>query len=110
MMSHIALQDKRISVEDALAHAYLEEGRMRFHSCMCSCCYTLPASQQRQFTTDTEPAHKEPFEARWEKELQRTSMFDLRDKMYKFVTERTPLYGIPLCINPHSAAYKNFAR
>jgi hypothetical protein len=85
----------------------------------------LPNSQ-RQFVADVEPTHKEPFEPKWEKvracvrawrahthqlqELQRTSMFDLRDKMYKFVTERTPLYSIPLCINPHSAAYKNFAR
>src|SRR5438105_12192799 len=31
---------KRITVEEALGHNYLEEGRMRFHSCMCTCCYT----------------------------------------------------------------------
>lgn len=54
--------------------------------------------------------HEQPFDPKWEKELSRMSMFDLRDRMYKYVTERTPLFGVPLCINPNSAAYKNFAR
>jgi nemo like kinase len=100
--------EKRISIDDALAHPYLEEGRMRFHSCMCSCCYTA-ANSSRVFTTAFDPVHQEPFDSKWEKELSRMSMFDLRDRMYKFVTERQPLYGVPLCINPHSAAYKSFA-
>ncbi|VDK58050.1 unnamed protein product [Anisakis simplex] len=101
--------DKRIGVEDALAHPYLEEGRMRFHSCMCTCCYTTPTNN-RVFTNCFDPTHEQPFDPKWEKELSRMSMFDLRDRMYKYVTERTPLYGVPLCINPNSAAYKNFAR
>ncbi|VDD94391.1 unnamed protein product [Enterobius vermicularis] len=100
--------DQRISVENALAHPYLEEGRMRFHSCMCSCCYTTP-NNNRVFTQDFDPVHEQPFDPKWEKELSRLSMFDLRDRMYKYVTERTPLYGVPLCINPNSAAYKSFA-
>uniref|UniRef100_A0A0M3ID56 Serine/threonine kinase NLK n=1 Tax=Ascaris lumbricoides TaxID=6252 RepID=A0A0M3ID56_ASCLU len=100
--------DKRINVDDALAHPYLEEGRMRFHSCMCSCCYTTP-SNNRVFTNSFDPVHEQPFDPKWEKELSRMSMFDLRDRMYKYVTERTPLFGVPLCINPNSAAYKNFA-
>ena len=101
--------DKRISVEEAIAHPYLEEGRMRFHSCMCSCCYTS-GTGQRVFCGSLDPHHEEPFENQWEKDLSKFSMFDLRDKLYKFVMERPPLYGIPLCINPHSAAYKSFTR
>ncbi|KJH44311.1 kinase domain protein [Dictyocaulus viviparus] len=103
--------DKRVTVEQALKHSYLDEGRMRFHSCMCSCCYTnnsIPGNT-RIFSTDPDPVHEVPFDPKWEKELSRLSMFDLRDRMYKFVTERTPLFGTPLCINPSSAAYKNFA-
>lgn len=41
-------------VQEALDHDYLKDGRMRFHSCMCTCCHTLP-SGQRQFTNDLEP-------------------------------------------------------
>lgn len=82
---------------------------MRFHSCMCSCCYN-DASNTRIFTTAFDPHHEKAFDPKWEKELSRLSMFELRDRMFKFVTERTPLYGVPLCINPNSAAYKNFAR
>ncbi|WKY01848.1 hypothetical protein Q1695_015676 [Nippostrongylus brasiliensis] len=101
--------DKRATVDQALKHFYLEEGRMRFHSCMCSCCYTNNPGNTRIFSTDPDPMHEMPFDPKWEKELSRLSMFDLRDRMYKFVTERTPLFGTPLCINPSSAAYKNFA-
>uniref|UniRef100_A0A914V923 Serine/threonine kinase NLK n=1 Tax=Plectus sambesii TaxID=2011161 RepID=A0A914V923_9BILA len=100
--------EKRVTVDEALAHPYLEEGRMRFHSCMCSCCYTA-ANSNRVFTSTFDSAHEEPFDVKWEKDLSRLSMFELRDRLYKFVMERTPMYGVPLCINPHSAAYKSFA-
>lgn len=36
-------------------------------------------------------------------------MFDLRDKLYKYVTDRRPMDGIPLCINTNSASYPEFA-
>jgi hypothetical protein len=35
-------------------------------------------------------------------------MFELRERMYKFVTERKPMFDIPLCINTHSATYNDF--
>ena len=34
--------DKRISVTEALNHPYLDEGRLRYHSCMCACCHSTP--------------------------------------------------------------------
>ena len=34
---------KRISVTDALSHPYLDEGRLRYHTCMCTCCKTTPS-------------------------------------------------------------------
>ncbi|CAD6190302.1 unnamed protein product [Caenorhabditis auriculariae] len=103
--------DRRITVNEALDHSYLKDGRMRFHSCMCSCCYTKPNCASRLFAVDLDPSfqHEQPFDPKWEKDISRLSMFELRDRMFKFVTERPPLYGIPLTINPQSAAYKNFA-
>ncbi|CAO4369477.1 unnamed protein product [Caenorhabditis nigoni] len=101
--------DERISVEEALRHPYLEEGRLRFHSCMCSCCYTKPNVPSRIFSQDLDPAHESPFDPKWEKDMSRLSMFELREKMYQFVMDRPALYGVALCINPQSAAYKNFA-
>jgi nemo like kinase len=99
---------KRMSVDEALKHSYLEEGRMRFHSCMCSCCFTSP-KRERVFTKVFDPCHERPFDPLWEKELSRISMFDLRERLFKFVTERTPMFGIPLCINTNSATYGEFA-
>ncbi|KAM3723218.1 Serine/threonine kinase NLK [Dirofilaria immitis] len=99
--------EKRVTVDAALSHRYLDEGRMRFHSCMCSCCYTTP-SNVRIFSQILDPVHEHPFDPRWEKELSRMSMFDLRDRMYRFVTERAPPFGVALTINPNSASYKTF--
>ncbi|XP_076386774.1 serine/threonine-protein kinase nemo isoform X2 [Megachile rotundata] len=60
--------DKRITVVDALAHPYLDEGRLRYHSCMCTCCYTTSGGM-RQYTGDFEPATSHPFDDLWERKL-----------------------------------------
>ena len=52
---------------DALAHPYLDEGRLRYHSCMCKCCHNLPTG--RQYTTDFEPFCNQPFTYTFEDEL-----------------------------------------
>jgi nemo like kinase len=100
--------NRRMTVEQALAHRYLDEGKMRFHSCMCSCCHNGPR-RERVFCNDFDPVHQSPLPPTWEKELSRLSMFDLRDKLYKYVTDRRPMDGIPLCINTNSASYPEFA-
>ena len=61
-------QDKRISVVDALNHPYLDEGRLRYHSCMCKCCYTT-SNSMRQFSIDLEPVAPRAFQDSWEKKL-----------------------------------------
>lgn len=61
-------QDKRISVTDALAHPYLDEGRLRYHSCMCKCCFTTSAGM-RQYVVDFEPTAPQPFDDYWERKL-----------------------------------------
>lgn len=75
------LQDKRISVIDALAHPYLDEGRLRYHSCMCKCCYNTSGGM-RQYTADFEPAATQPFDDLWERKL--TSVQQVKgEKNYK---------------------------
>ena len=53
---------------DALAHPYLDEGRLRYHSCMCKCCCTT-LSGMRQYTSDFEPVAPHSFDDLWEKKL-----------------------------------------
>ena len=45
--------EKRVNVVEALNHPYLDEGRLRYHSCMCTCCTNnsgsnTSSSQQNQ--------------------------------------------------------------
>ncbi|XP_016766723.1 serine/threonine-protein kinase NLK isoform X5 [Apis mellifera] len=99
--------DKRITVVDALAHPYLDEGRLRYHSCMCTCCYTTSGGL-RQYTGDFEPATSHPFDDLWERKL--TTVQQVKEEMHKFIAEQLNTSRVPLCINPQSAAFKSFAR
>ncbi|CAG0879602.1 unnamed protein product [Cyprideis torosa] len=97
--------DKRISCYDALAHPYLDEGRLRYHSCMCKCCKT--GSHSREYTNDFEPVAKVAFDDKWEKEI--TSLRGAKDRIHKFIMDRLHTCGkVPLCINPQSVAFKSF--
>ncbi|XP_076674105.1 serine/threonine-protein kinase nemo isoform X2 [Andrena cerasifolii] len=98
--------DKRITVVNALAHPYLDEGRLRYHSCMCTCCYTTSAGM-RQYTGDFEPATSHPFDDLWERKL--TTVQQVKEEMHKFIAEQLNTSRVPLCINPQSAAFKSFA-
>ncbi|XP_017756794.1 PREDICTED: serine/threonine-protein kinase NLK2 [Eufriesea mexicana] len=98
--------DKRITVVDALAHPYLDEGRLRYHSCMCTCCYTTSGGL-RQYTGDFEPATSHPFDDLWERKL--TTVQQVKEEMHKFIAEQLNTSRVPLCINPQSAAFKSFA-
>lgn len=73
----LILQDKRISVTDALAHPYLDEGRLRYHSCMCKCCFTTSAGM-RQYVVDFEPTAPQPFDDYWERKM--TSVQQVKGK------------------------------
>ena len=98
--------DKRINVTEALNHPYLDEGRLRYHSCMCACCHSTSAGM-RQYTRDFEPVAEEPFDDSWESEL--TSVNKVKQKLHKFIGDQLNSNRVPLCINPSSAAFKSFA-
>ena len=61
------VQDKRINCTNALSHPYLEEGRLRYHSCMCRCCHNVGSS--RRYVSDLEPIAPSTFDYSFEREL-----------------------------------------
>ncbi|XP_033116291.1 serine/threonine-protein kinase NLK-like isoform X2 [Anneissia japonica] len=97
--------DKRISCTDALAHPYLDEGRLRYHTCMCQCCHNTPTG--REYVSNFEPCAPQRFDSTYESRL--TSVRQVKESLLKFITERHQGNYIPLCINPQSAAFKSFA-
>uniref|UniRef100_A0A4W4GC55 Mitogen-activated protein kinase n=1 Tax=Electrophorus electricus TaxID=8005 RepID=A0A4W4GC55_ELEEL len=97
---------KRISAKDALAHPYLDEGRLRYHTCMCKCCYTT--SSGRVYTGDFEPVTNPKFDDGFEKNL--TSVRQVKEIIHQFILEQQKGNRVPLCINPQSAAFKSFIR
>nr|UEC49170.1 nlk [Hofstenia miamia] len=97
--------DKRISVTDALNHPFLDEGRLRYHSCMCTCCVITPQGT-RQHTNDFEPVCRVPFDDLYE---DLTSSQAVKESIHKYIMDHQRNNSVPLCINSNSVAYKNFA-
>eukprot|EP00096_Caligus_rogercresseyi_P003508 TRINITY_DN1663_c0_g1_i1.p1 TRINITY_DN1663_c0_g1~~TRINITY_DN1663_c0_g1_i1.p1 ORF type:complete len:438 (+),score=135.64 TRINITY_DN1663_c0_g1_i1:265-1578(+) len=98
--------EKRLNVQEALNHPYLDEGRLRYHSCMCSCCISSP-NGVRAYTRDFETVADRAFDDEWERDL--TSISKVKDKLHLFIFQQINSNRIPLCINPSSAAFKSFA-
>ncbi|CAD5121101.1 DgyrCDS9641 [Dimorphilus gyrociliatus] len=99
--------DKRIDADEGLSHPYIEEGRLRYHSCMCKCCGTAP-NGARQYALELEPGCIEPFTTDMERGL--TTVQNVRSKLNRFIAEhQKSSTRVPLCINPNSAAFKSFS-
>lgn len=58
-----------MTVMDALVHPYIDEGRLRYHSCMCKCCFTVPLTGLRHFCMDYETVAPQTFDDKWEKKM-----------------------------------------
>jgi len=56
-----------VTVAAALSHPYVDEGRLRYHTCMCHCCPNLPDGVR--YTGDAEPVCPTPFHYVFEDEL-----------------------------------------
>ncbi|XP_076452440.1 serine/threonine-protein kinase NLK-like isoform X2 [Babylonia areolata] len=98
---------KRITAKDALTHPYLDEGRLRFHSCMCTCCVPASTVSQRQFCSDCEPECPTPFNHDFEDQL--TSVSRVRDALHDFIIrQQQRSKRVPLTLNPNSFNYKSF--
>ncbi len=97
--------DKRWNAEKALQHRYLNEGRLRYHSCMCSCCVRTPAGLQ--FCSNLEPAAGFIYDDSDEKYY---NVVTAKEFMHRWLTNMSQKSSVPLCINPNSPSYKTFVQ
>ena len=63
----MCVQERRMTAAAALSHPYVDEGRLRYHTCMCQCCPNLPDGVR--YTTNSEPVCSTPFHYVFEDEL-----------------------------------------
>lgn len=64
----LCVQEKRISCKEALSFAYIDEARLRYHSCMCTCCRPA-ANGTRAYTECFEPVADAPLSPGFEEGL-----------------------------------------
>jgi nemo like kinase len=123
--------DKRLTADKALQQRYLHEGRLRYHSCMCTCCMRTPNGLQ--FNSNLEPScpflyddadekFTNMFYAKGTVTLQTMFCFYfllikiqgkfriLSDFIHKWLTSMSHKSNVPLCINPNSPSYKTFVQ
>eukprot|EP00794_Sanderia_malayensis_P013854 gene13854-15302_t len=95
----------RITATDALSHPYLDEGRLRYHTCMCSCCHNTTTG--RHYCTDLEPICPVPYDLSYEDGLRSVKM--IKEHIFRFIIEHHRKSGtVPLCLNLSSPVYKTF--
>ena len=63
------VQERRVTAAAALSHPYVDDGRLRYHTCMCQCCPNSPADGGVRYTTNVEPVCSTPFHYVFEDEL-----------------------------------------
>jgi nemo like kinase len=96
---------KRISVMDALSHPYLDEGRLRYHTCMCTCCTTT--SSGRQYADEFEPCAPCPYDLSYEDRLY--TVHQVKNGVFSFIVDQHRKSGVvPLCLNTASPVYQQF--
>lgn len=114
---------KRLSCIEALCHPYLEEGRMRYHSFLCDCCYhstegfitfcrgdgaSCKYSQLHVFVSaDMEPNSLRYFDPSFERSL--TSVGRVRQSMFEYI-QLLNKGKDPLFINVKSKNFKQFQK
>ena len=99
-MYRCVMQERRITATNALYHPYLEDGRLRYHSCMCRCC-NRDIDGRTIFSDDLEPCHPQPFISRFEKEL--VSMMRVRGQRAMNIHVADDTYSNQMVMNIHVA-------
>ena len=95
---------KRISCADSLDHPYLEDGRMRYHTFLCSCCHGSGAAS-RQYCHDLEPTASKRFDLLYEREL--STLNKAKAQLHYYIRTVHP-HRPQLYINPNSERYQHF--
>jgi nemo like kinase len=95
---------KRITINQALENNYIHEGRIRYHSCMCRCCFSTPNG--RQYTVNLEPVRGFRYD---DSDENFTNLRQGKEYMHKLLTEFSQANTVPLRLNHDSPLYKTFA-
>lgn len=107
----------------SLENNYIHEGRIRYHSCMCRCCFSTPTG--RQYTVNLEPVRgfryddsDENFSNMRQAKGSTDSISILshyfsicssfQEYMHKLLTEFSQANTVPLRLNHDSPLYKTF--
>lgn len=69
-------QEKRFTCAEALRHVYLSDGRLRYHTSLCRCCFVTVDGMRHASEREFEPAPERPFDDSYECELR--SVEDVR--------------------------------
>jgi nemo like kinase len=97
--------EKRLTAEKALQHRYINDGRLRYHSCMCNCC--LRTQSGLQFNSTLEPISGFIYDDTDEKF---SNIYYAKEFVHKWLTNMSQKSSVPLCINPNSPSYKTFVQ
>ena len=94
------IQGKRLSCVDALYHPFLEDGRIRYHTFLCSCCHTN-MNGTRQFCRELEPAATKKFYPSYEKEL--ISIVTAKGNLYDLQPHLLLIVNLFYCVSGANA-------
>ena len=98
--------NKRVTCAEALQHVYVQEGRLRYHSSLCCCCWLSAGGMCHAMDTEFEPSPQTPFDDRYEANL--ISIEHVQDCMACFINNGPCGRKLPLQVNPSSAVYPHF--
>lgn len=98
--------EKRISAANALTHPYLEDGRLRYHLCMCSCEHR--SNTRIKVDEDLDPVCEEPLCYRFESGL--SSMAVVKDKIQSLCFEMQQRSGRVVFFNPNSNLFRKLSK
>jgi nemo like kinase len=97
--------EKRLTADKALQARYINDGRLRYHSCMCNCC--LRTQSGLQFNSTLEPVSTGIYDDSDEKF---SNIYYAKEFVHKWLTNMSQKSSVPLCINPNSPSYKTFVQ
>lgn len=96
----------RLTAAEALCHPYLEDGRLRYHTTLCSCCHTANGNLRR-FCNDLEPSSPSKFNTQHEKDM--TDLHKARAALMAYITSVTNSKS-PLFINTNAERFQLFTK
>nr|CAB3264350.1 Nemo-Like kinase [Phallusia mammillata] len=98
--------EKRVSCCEALRHVYLCDGRLRYHTSLCRCCFVTADGIRHASEQEFEPVPERTFNDAYESELR--SVEDVRNAVTEFINSQPCGRKTPLRINTSSTVFPRF--